>query len=49
MDLDDELDATLLAQIKHAGHSRIPVQSGGGTSWSFIREGCRWTRFAVAN
>ena len=29
VDLDDELDATLLAQIKHAGHSRIPVQSGG--------------------
>ena len=29
VDLDDELDATLLAQIKHAGHSRIPVQSDG--------------------
>lgn len=29
VDLDDELDATLLAQIKHAGHSRIPVQSYG--------------------
>lgn len=29
VDLDDELDATLLAQIKHAGHSRIPVCSEG--------------------
>ena len=29
VNLDDELDATLLAQIKHAGHSRIPVQSDG--------------------
>lgn len=29
VDLGDELDATLLAQIKHAGHSRIPVQSDG--------------------
>ncbi len=29
VDLDDELDATLLAQIKHAGHSRIPVRSEG--------------------
>ena len=26
VELDDELDATLLAQIKHAGHSRIPVR-----------------------
>ncbi len=29
VDLDDELDATLLAHIKHAGHSRIPVRSDG--------------------
>lgn len=29
VNLDDELDATLLAQIKHVGHSRIPVQSDG--------------------
>lgn len=26
--LDDELDATLVAQLKHAGHSRVPVRSG---------------------
>ena len=29
VDLDDELDATLLARIKHAGHSRIPVRDDG--------------------
>ena len=29
VELDDELDATLLAQIKHAGHSRIPVRADG--------------------
>ena len=29
VELDDELDATLLAQIKHAGHSRIPVCDDG--------------------
>lgn len=29
VDLDDELDATLLAHIKHAGHSRIPVRNDG--------------------
>mgnify|MGYP000518092344 CR=1 FL=1 len=29
VDFDDELDATLLAQIKHSGHSRIPVREDG--------------------
>ncbi len=26
--LDDELDATLIAQLKNSGHSRVPVRSG---------------------
>lgn len=29
VDLGDDLDATLVAQLKHAGHSRVPVRSGG--------------------
>ena len=29
VELDDELDATLVAQLKRAGHSRVPVRSAG--------------------
>ena len=29
VELDDELDATLVAQLKRAGHSRVPVRSDG--------------------
>ncbi len=48
MDLDDEFRCYALAQIKHAGHSGI--QFNLTENWSgFIREGCRWTRFAIAN